>query len=107
MALHTLEKAPFDAIFHHVFDDSLRVFPGACPRGRKLARIRPRKALVLNHAQIPELNHAAIVSFNVPHLAVASRCAMIESTRGQPRGVVRPNDTCRAGVIDDSLERIR
>jgi len=51
MALQTLEKPPFGAIFHHVFDDFLRVFPQACPSGRKLARFRPRKALVLNHTQ--------------------------------------------------------
>jgi len=47
MALWTLEKAPFFAIFHPFFDDFRQVFLRACPSGRKLARMRPRKALVL------------------------------------------------------------
>ncbi len=51
MALRTLGKAPFAAIFEHFFDDFLRVFPRTFPRGRELARIRPRKALILNHAR--------------------------------------------------------
>jgi len=34
MALQTLEKPPCGAVFHHVFDDSLRVFPRPCPSGR-------------------------------------------------------------------------
>ena len=50
MAPETLEKAPFDAIFHRFFDGFLRVFLRASPSGRKLARIRPRNARVLNHA---------------------------------------------------------
>jgi len=51
MALWTLEKAPFCAIFHPFFDDFRRVFLHARPSGRKLARMRPRKALVLKHSQ--------------------------------------------------------
>jgi len=45
MALETPEKAPFIAISHHFFDDFRRVFLRVRPSGRKLARIRPRKAL--------------------------------------------------------------
>ncbi len=51
MALWTLEKPPFGAIFEHFLDDFLRVFPRACLSGRELAGIRPRKALVLNHSE--------------------------------------------------------
>ncbi len=51
MALETPEKAPFRAIFQHVFDGFLQVLLRACPRGRQLAPMRSRKALVLNHAQ--------------------------------------------------------
>src|SRR4029077_19741618 len=47
MALETPEKAPFPAISHPFFDDFRRVFLRARPSGRKLARMRPRKALVL------------------------------------------------------------
>jgi hypothetical protein len=40
------EKPPFSAIFHDFFDDFHRVFLRACPSGRQLARMRPRKLLV-------------------------------------------------------------
>ncbi|HKI17481.1 MAG TPA: hypothetical protein VKA15_06355, partial [Isosphaeraceae bacterium] len=50
MALSTLEKPPFGAIFHHFFDGFLRVFLRAGPSGREWARLQPRKALLLNHA---------------------------------------------------------
>jgi hypothetical protein len=46
MALWALEKPPFGAFFHDFSDDFLRVFLRAFPSGRKLARMRPRKALV-------------------------------------------------------------
>jgi len=46
MALWSLEKPPLGAIFDHFFDDFLGVFLRACPSGRYLARMRPRKALV-------------------------------------------------------------
>jgi hypothetical protein len=50
MALEALEKPPFGAIFHRCFDEFLGVFLRAFPSGRKWARLRPRKARVLNHA---------------------------------------------------------
>jgi hypothetical protein len=61
MALWTLEKAPFTAIFHDFFEDFLRVFPRAFPSGRKLARIRPRKALV--RVQTGAIEAVAVGSF--------------------------------------------
>ncbi|HLN07724.1 MAG TPA: hypothetical protein VK281_01975, partial [Xanthobacteraceae bacterium] len=47
MALETLGKAPFIAISDPFFDDFRRVFLRARPSGRKLAPMRPRKALLL------------------------------------------------------------
>jgi hypothetical protein len=46
MALLTLEKAPFSAIFRPVLADFRRVFSRAFPSGRKWARMRLPKALV-------------------------------------------------------------
>jgi hypothetical protein len=46
--LGPLEKAPFSAIFPHFFAGFLRVFLRTFPSGRKMARIEPPKALVLN-----------------------------------------------------------
>ena len=51
MALETLGKAPIGAISQHFFDDFLRVFPRAWPPRRELARIQPRKGLVLNETR--------------------------------------------------------
>jgi hypothetical protein len=44
MALETLEKAPFGAIFQHFLDDFLRGFPQRISSRRDLARIWRRKA---------------------------------------------------------------
>ena len=42
------EKPSLTAIFRDFFDDFHRVFLRACPSGRQLARMRPRKAPVWN-----------------------------------------------------------
>src|SRR5271168_1570436 len=57
MALWTLGKAPLSAIFRPVLADFLGVFPRAGRSGRKWARMRLPKALVLNHAifRIPKI----------------------------------------------------
>src|SRR5262249_3361662 len=46
-------KPPFLASFRLLFDDFLRVLLRTLPSRRELARMRPQKALVLNHARSP------------------------------------------------------
>jgi hypothetical protein len=52
MALEALEKPPFGAIFRQFSYGFHRVFRRPGPKARKLARIQPRKALVLSHVPL-------------------------------------------------------
>ena len=52
MALEALEKPPFGAIFRQFSYGFHRVFRRPGPKARKLARIQPRKALVLGHVPL-------------------------------------------------------
>jgi hypothetical protein len=75
MAVQTLGKAPFGASFRPFFEDLLRVFLRASPRGRKLARKRLSKASILEN---PALLSLVRPDFE-PDPKVANQCHFSEA----------------------------